>query len=121
VGGYEIPQDVSVNGLFQRLADNSMDVIACTNDLFSIRKDSRDGNGPGNQVLILEGLRQLSLQDATDEARKMTRNALKELQSLNLLAMELSLPEKMAQRHLATMEDWMSSSFEWHSLSGRYH
>ncbi|KAJ6099964.1 hypothetical protein N7467_001499 [Penicillium canescens] len=68
------------DGLFQRLADNAMDVIACINDLFSIRKDSRDGNGPGNMVLILVGLRQLSLQDATDEARKMIRNALKEFQ-----------------------------------------
>jgi hypothetical protein len=127
VGAYTIPQNVLTDGLFRGLAGHAMDVICWTNDLFSLRKDSNDGNRPGSLVLILAEHRQLSLEDAVELARKMIRDALQRFQEseMEFLGSECyerlsPLEKEITRRHISVMKDWMRGNFEWHFLSGRY-
>ncbi|NLR82091.1 terpene synthase family protein [Chitinophaga eiseniae] len=116
-----LPRPVVEQALLQRMIQACNNVVCWSNDLFSCTKESRQGD-VHNLVLVLQHQRQISLQEAVDQAARMHNEEV-----AIFVALEKLLPLKGDEtdyellRYVAVLRSWMVGNFDWSVKdTGRY-
>jgi len=125
-GRSEPPSHVHASEDLQTLVRDAADVVAMTNDLFSVRNDWSAGN-TDNIILVLAQQEGCSWAAAARHAEQITNAAMAHFQETEQHFLASSLYQGLAPTSRAdtdvlieTMKTFMSGSLNWHRATARY-
>jgi germacradienol/geosmin synthase len=123
---FEVPPQAMAHPLMERMRDLAADAIGFMNDIHSLERELRRGDGH-NLICVLRSERGGSLQDAADEAYRMTDDCLREYVELEArvpeMCDELGLDEDERARvrmGVEAIQHWINGNYEWALTTGRY-
>lgn len=107
--------------LLQRMIQACNNIVCWSNDLFSCTKEARQGD-VHNLVLVLQHHRQLSLQDAVNQAARMHNEEVAIFVTLEkLLPLKGDERDYELLRYVSVLRSWITGNFDWSvSDTGRY-
>jgi hypothetical protein len=116
-----LPRNVVEQPLLQRMIQACNNIVCWSNDLFSCTKESRQGD-VHNLVLVLQHHRQISLQEAVNEAARMHNEEVAIFATLEkLLPLKGDERDYELLRYVSVLRSWITGNFDWSvSDTGRY-
>lgn len=126
IGRFELPLDVHAEPTFLKLRRCMTEVVALTNDVFSARKEWKQGNN-SNIILVIAGQENCSWKDASEVAHKIIAENVESFQSSEMdfyssvCYNTLSLSDQANTRFfIQGLKDWMRGNLDFHISSHRY-
>lgn len=116
VTGYPIPVALIGDSTHERLRASTADVATYVNDLYSLEREERQGQGH-NMVLILQRLHGLSRSEAIEEVSARVYELIEECDRLNA---QLAQLYPTAHQYLRGMRTLIDGVYLWTSTSRRY-
>ncbi len=116
-----LPLEIRCHPVLQRLARLTNDVVCWSNDVFSLSKESAQGD-VHNLVVVLARQHSLEIQEAVEWAAQMCNAQVK-----RFLALEKRLPDfpspyaEAVAKYLDVLRAWMRGNLDWSLESARYH
>ncbi|HIK09461.1 MAG TPA: hypothetical protein IGS52_04220 [Oscillatoriaceae cyanobacterium M33_DOE_052] len=116
-----LPPEIIEDGRVKRLELTTNNVMAWSNDIFSVKKEIAEGK-THNLVLVLQHEYHIPLQEALDRAAEMH-----DVQVRTFIELSAQLPSFGAeidahlQRYLSGLRSWMRGHLDWYMETGRYH
>lgn len=124
--GFEVPAQVQAHPLMERMRDLAADTIGFMNDIHSFERERRRGDGH-NLICVLQRERGGTLEDAADEAYRMTSACLDEYVELQArvprMCDDLGLGEEeraAVRMGVEAIQHWINGNYEWALTTGRY-
>lgn len=117
-----LPPDVLHHSSVQPLREASMNIVVWSNDLLSLEKEIRSGEGTHNLVFVVQHAFELSLQGAVDQVAEMH-----DAEVRLFLELERQLPTFGADldaeiaRYVGALRARIRGNLDWTLRSARYH
>lgn len=118
VSGYELTANLFYEPRVREALIQAGTATVLANDLFSVRKDSRDAMPPPNTVLCLARDRDCSVEEATELTIDLHNQLVQDFEANHRRLQAVPSPELW--RFLRGARAWMGGSFEWHNTNPRY-
>ncbi|MEU6549492.1 7-epi-alpha-eudesmol synthase [Streptomyces sp. NPDC046915] len=123
---FEVPAQVQAHPLMERMRDLAADTIGFMNDIHSFERERRRGDGH-NLICVLQRERGGTLEEAADEAYRMTSACLDEYVELEArvprMCDDLGLDEEEragVRMGVEAIQHWINGNYEWALTTGRY-
>ncbi|CAG8747756.1 21365_t:CDS:1 [Cetraspora pellucida] len=116
----ELSDDVYSDPKFQCVFNYCNDHACFVNDIYSLRKELLV-NGTDNLIVVLKNLNNYSLQEAVNDAAKLSNLRVTQIQE-NISKLPDFGPEmnKAVNSYFEGVKDFLSGSFYWHQITPRY-
>ena len=116
-----LPRTVVEQPLMQRMIQACNNIVCWSNDLFSCTKEARQGD-VHNLVLVLQHHRQISLQEAVNQAARMHNEEVAIFATLEkLLPLKGDERDYELLRYVSVLRSWITGNYDWSvSDTGRY-
>jgi Terpene synthase family 2, C-terminal metal binding len=119
-GGFELPERVAAHPLMAQLRQDSCEVVAYVNDVFSADKESADGD-VNNLLLVLQASG-WSQHEAIERAEKLASERIADFREAESQLLDELQGDERERTELFTrgMRHWMRGNLDWSRSTRRY-
>ncbi len=120
-GGKRYCPDDARNDLFIEFIQSASNIANWTNDIFSLKKEVKNGDNHKNLVIILQKHSQISMQDSLKRAVQMLNSELTKYKNLkNELLTEDSSYREAREKYVIGVEAAVRGQYEWGIRTARF-